>query len=88
MALYDYQCLLCEDTFELNKKIAERDETSLDICPNCAGVGSLERKVGAPLIGYSVTTSGYGRGAGDGWKEVLKKVHSAPGAKKGFSSFI
>jgi len=88
MPIYDYNCSHCEKDFDMNMKIADRDNVSTIECPQCSTVGQIVRQVGAPLIGYSIATSGYGRGAGDGWKEVLKKIHSAPGAKKGFSSFI
>lgn len=87
MPLYNYQCTECLHIFEQAKKISSRDETLEDVCPECKCVGKVTRQVGAPLVAYSIATSGYGRGAGDGWKEVLKKVHSAPGAKAGYSSF-
>jgi len=87
MPIYGYHCSNCEHDFDLSKKIADRDETSLDICPSCSEVGQITRQVGSPLVAYSIATAGYGRGAGDGWKEVLNKIHSAPGAKSGYSSF-
>jgi putative FmdB family regulatory protein len=89
MPLYDYVCGHCSTVTELNRKISDRDSVESETCPECSTVGQMTRQVGSPLVGYSTTVAGgYGRGAGDGWKEVLKKIHSAPGAKQGFSSFI
>lgn len=87
MALYNYQCSDCGHIFEQSKKIADRDIVSLDFCPSCNAEGNITRMLGAPLVAYSIATAGYGRGAGDGWKEVLNKIHSAPGARSGYSSF-
>jgi len=89
MPIYDYNCSHCEKDFDMNMKIADRDNVSTIECPQCSTVGQIVRQVGAPLIGYSVSVNGgYGSRVPDGFKEVLKKIHSAPGAKKGFSSFI
>ena len=82
MALYDYICSNCQSVSEHNKKIAERDEC-LDIaCPTCGAVGLCYRTVNAPLIGYSVAVNGgYGAKVPDGFKDVLKKIHTkAPGS--------
>ncbi len=81
MPVYDYKCGKCDHVFELSKKISDRDETSTESCPECSTVGQIERMVGAPLVGYSVSVNGgYGSKVPDGFKEVLKKIHSAPGA--------
>lgn len=90
MPLYNYQCSSCSEVTELSKKIANRDETSEDACPKCSSIGTLKRQVGSPLVAYSIATAGYGRGAGDGWKEVLKKIDArAPGSRmKETSSFL
>lgn len=87
MPVYDYNCSNCGTTFELNKKISERDEISSEVCPECSTVGQINRQVGAPLVAYSIITKGYGRIDG-GFKEVLQKIHSTAGAKKNASSFL
>jgi putative FmdB family regulatory protein len=84
MPTYDYKCSQCDNTFEQNKKIAERDSA---ICPECGSIDKVERLVGSPLVAYSVVTKGYGRIDG-GFKEVLQKIHSTAGAKKNVSSFL
>lgn len=81
MALYDYQCTSCSATFELSKKISDRDDVSNETCPECATVGQITRQVGSPMVGYSIATSGYGRPP-EGFREVLRKIHDrAPGSK-------
>lgn len=81
MPVYDYKCYGCDHVFEETKKIADRDDTNGMSCPNCSTAddpssGKIERLVGSPLVAYSIATAGYGRGAGDGWKEVLQKIHA------------
>lgn len=81
MPLYDYHCKTCGATFEMNRKISERDETGSVACPECATTGQIERGVSAPLVAYSIATSGYGRNIG-GFKDVLTKIHErAPGSQ-------
>jgi len=76
MPTYDYHCKACSSTFEAVKKIADRDNTTDLVCPECAGHGSIERQVGAPMFAYTVITKGdYGSNLG-GFKDVLAKVHS------------
>lgn len=87
MPTYDYQCSGCDHVFEQTKKIASRDDTGNDVCPNCATVGNITRQVGSPLVAYSIVTKGYGRIDG-GFKEVLQKIQSTAGAKKDTSSFL
>lgn len=84
MPTYDYHCSNCGNSFEQNKKIAERDSAT---CPECGTTDKIERQVGSPLVAYSVITKGYGRIDG-GFKEVLQKIHSTAGAKKDASSFL
>lgn len=74
---------MCDSTIELNKKIAERDETPTDTCTHCQSVGTLERGVSSALVGYSTTTSAssYGK-IPSGFKDVLNRIHErAPGSK-------
>lgn len=89
IALYDYSCKNCSTEFELSKKISERDNTLSDVCPQCGVVGQMTRLVSSPIIGYSIVTGGYGK-ASDGWKDVMKKIHSrAPGSQMDkISSFM
>lgn len=82
MALYNYTCTSCDATFELSKKISERDNVGLDACPECATIGQIVRQVGSPMIGYSVTVpGGYGKPP-EGFREVLRRIHSrSPGSQ-------
>ena len=81
MPYYDYHCVNCTETFEQFRKISERDEPT--VCPVCGEGHLLNRNVGSPLVAYSVTVPGsYGRNVPDGFKEVLKRIHSrAPGSR-------
>lgn len=81
MPLYNYQCEKCGHVMEMSKKISERDETSADTCSSCDSVGTFKRQVGAPLVAYSVTVNGGYGTVSDGWRDVLRKVHKAPGSR-------
>lgn len=82
MALYNFQCSKCSEIFELSKKISERDSVEDDSCPGCLEIGTLQRMVGAPLVGYSTTVSGsYGSKIPDGFKDLLKRINTEAGAK-------
>lgn len=81
MALYDYVCSECKTKTEMSKSIAERDNCADDKCPSCGAVGTLQRGLAAPVIGYSVATKGYGR-LDNGFKEVLGQIHAeTPGSR-------
>lgn len=87
MALYDYHCNSCEKSFELNKKISERDDVASETCPECSTLGQITRQVGAPLVGYSVSVNGgYGSRVPDGFKEVLRNIDRKSGVKKSNST--
>ena len=91
MPIYDYACSKCAAKSELNKRISDRDNTQSDGCPNCSLVGTLERVLSAPLIGYSTTIKGsYGNKIPDGFKDVLRKIdQKSPGSRiKETSSFL
>lgn len=91
MPLYNFKCSACEHVFDANKKIAERDDNGATSCPECATVGSIERMLSAPLVGYSISVNGgYGARVPAGWKEVLQKIDSkSPGSKmKQTSSYL
>jgi hypothetical protein len=63
------------------KKISERDSTSEDSCPSCQKIGTLNRQVGAPLVGYSTYVNGAGKPP-EGFREVLRRIHQrAPGSQ-------
>lgn len=80
MAIYDYQCE-CGHVFEMNKKIADRDNTEADVCPECQQTGKITRGVSAPIVGYSTHVNGAGKPP-EGFREVLRKIHKrAPGSR-------
>lgn len=83
MPLYNFTCSSCSNTTEINKKISDRDVTNDLICPNCSLVGTLERNLSAPMVGYSITVNGgYGSKVPSGFKDVLKKIHeNSPGSR-------
>jgi putative FmdB family regulatory protein len=83
MPIYSYQCLECENVFDHSQKISERDDHTSLRCLNCDSTASFQRLVAAPLVGYSTTIKGgYGNKVPDGFKEVLKKIHTkAPGSR-------
>lgn len=82
MAIYGYKCGKCGTDFDLNKKIADRDDTALDSCPECSTTGQITRQVGSPMVAYSVTVAGgYGR-IPDGFKEVLNNINKKSGVRK------
>lgn len=88
MPTYDHKCSACGASVELIKRIAERDNSADDVCPICNKVGTLNRVVAAPLIAYTISVNGgYGSRIPGGFKDVLAKVHSAPGARQ-TSSFM
>lgn len=81
MAMYDYSCLECGHTCEMSKRISERDNVSDDVCSGCGAVGSFQRVVSAPIIGYSTYVNGGGKPS-TGFREVLKKIHTnMPGSQ-------
>ena len=83
MPLYNFECSQCKNVIELNKKIADRDDTVSETCPECSTTGFITRLVSAPLVGYSIAVNGgYGSRVPDGFKEVLKRIHKrAPGSQ-------
>lgn len=89
MPIYNFKCNSCETEHELMKKISSRDETTDDACPECGDIGTLNRQVGAPLIGYSTHVNGSGKPP-EGFREVLRRIHSrTPGsAMDRTSSFL
>ena len=81
MTIYAYQCTECQEVFDMNKKIAERDSIESDECPACKAVGKITRLVSAPTIGYGVTIGASGKPP-DGFREVLRNIHKrAPGSQ-------
>ena len=83
MPTYDYKCSKCDSVFELSKKISDRDDVSLQNCPECSQTGFIQRLVGSPMVAYSVTVKGgYGNNLPDGFKQVLSQIDSkAPGSR-------
>ena len=49
MPLYDYQCALCEHTFEEFKSISNRNIPESMPCPKCGKIG-VNLSIGAPLV--------------------------------------
>lgn len=76
MPLYDFKCSDCEKEFEVNCKIAEKDNPKE--CPACGSV-KTSQMVSAPRLGDSIALglNQHQRA----FKEVLNKIHKkAPGS--------
>lgn len=75
MPLYDRKCNACDALFEVNCKIAEKDNPHE--CPEC---GSTD---GVWMVSqlHAIPPDRLGRGKDGGFKEVLNKIHnSMPGS--------
>jgi putative FmdB family regulatory protein len=54
MPTYDYQCKLCDFTFELNLPIARRHEPRAQTCSKCKKPECIDLVIGSPRIGDPV----------------------------------
>ena len=75
---YDFRCEECKETWEQNLPLADRDNPLTEPCPKCKKEGCVKRCVSAGTVNYQGFISPITR-AGDGWNDVLKKVHSTSG---------
>lgn len=86
MPIYNFKCSSCDSDHDLMKKISARDDTAEDSCPECGKVGTLNRQVSTPLIGYSTHVNGSGKPP-EGFREVLRRIHArSPGSKMDLTS--
>lgn len=69
MPLYDRKCNECDALFEVNCKIAEKDNPHE--CPEC-GATDGAWMFGTPM---AIAPDRLGRGRDGGMKEVLQKIH-------------
>jgi putative FmdB family regulatory protein len=71
MPLYDFQCTQCQTYFEVNCKIAEKENPYA--CPECSSTQTESRILSAPRLGDSISLglNQHQRG----FKEVLNKIH-------------
>jgi len=79
MPAYDYYCEKCDQSFELFRKVAERNNTNNEECDrnDC----NLQLKPASPLIGYD-SFSLAGRKPTDGFRDRLKEIKkNVPGAQ-------
>lgn len=88
MPTYDFACSTCGTTVELIRTISERDSVKAEVCPHCSATGALERILSTPMIAKTISgPGGYGSRVPDGFRDVLRKIHSLPGANQN-SSFL
>ena len=75
---YEFKCEACEASWELTLPVDDRDKPLTEPCPECNEKGCVKRCVSAARVSYQGFISPITR-AGDGWNDVLKKVHSTSG---------
>jgi putative FmdB family regulatory protein len=76
MPLYDYQCLKCDQYFEVRCKIAERGDAKP--CPWCGNNHTESRILSAPQVSADPIDGNQHRKA---FREVLNKIHKkSPGS--------
>jgi putative FmdB family regulatory protein len=71
MPLYDYSCNICNTTWEVICKIAERSDPH--ICPECSSTDTAQCVLAGPSIGDPVRMGITQKG--NGFKNVLRKIH-------------
>jgi putative FmdB family regulatory protein len=76
MPLYEYECFLCQHTFEKIRRVANASDVK---CPECGG--SVRRLLGAPALqfkgsGWYVTD--YGKDNGGRSTALAKKEDTPP----------
>jgi len=77
MPTYDYRCKECKFTFEKFCKISERNNPTLEKCPNCSTSNSVSQQIGSPCIVSNVGS--LLSKTSDGWNDALKKIKSGSG---------
>lgn len=78
MPLYDFQCTKCDLTFEIECKIAEKDDTHT--CPECKCKKTNQVIISAPKLGDSIRL-GLNPKQKE-FREVLQKIHrKTPGSR-------
>jgi len=70
MPLYDKQCQLCDTLFELQCRIAEKDEPK--DCPNCGSYDTVYRPTAPMLSTHSERLMTHKKDSG--FNEVLSKI--------------
>lgn len=77
---YEYCCKNCDHEFELvNVPIAKKEDATKEPCPKC-GKKTVEVKLSPPTVSYTGVKTVYQR-AGNGWKDVQKKIAAAAGKR-------
>lgn len=74
MPTYDYYCENCNESWEENKLISERDEPLKTPCVKCGE--KIKRGVAAARVSYEGAHSMMKR-AGNEWNDVLKGIKKA-----------
>jgi putative FmdB family regulatory protein len=74
---YEYKCEKCNETWEMNVPMDDRDKPCEDLCVTCGG--KIVRLVSSPGISYNGAMSPIRR-AGSGWNDVLKGIKKASGS--------
>lgn len=81
MPNYDYYCPDCQEKFELNVPIAQRDNPDAIKCPHCGSHHHPKREISAVKLQYTELRSALSR-AGDGWQEVQAKIMQRQGLRE------
>lgn len=73
MPTYDYRCTSCgHELGDLHFSIADRHTPSTKPCPNCDTIGTMELRIGAPGVNYSINRGGLK--TPDTFKDMLRNI--------------
>lgn len=85
MPLYDYQCKLCNFTFEQYTKMSERKEPESKACPHCGNVECVEQTIvftALPISHVSEGTTALKKLNNSHFAEKLNQIHqNTPGSQ-------
>lgn len=77
--IYSYFCEKCNNSFEKNLTISERNIPILEKCPLCNETGHIKRVFESPLIVSGITSDGPLQKTDSGWNDTLKRIKAASG---------
>jgi len=75
MPMYDYKCEKCDEKWEENLTMANREKPCKEKCPHCNESGTVKKDV-AGFPGLNVdTTLTPDKKTGGRWSEVMNKIN-------------